>query len=201
MPKPIRLTQPARDRLKTALNKECEIVLPSSLLDTLIDMGEALSLKRGEPLISFGAIDTNVYILIEGIMRIWHYNGDKQVTRAFGDDGSIAISYHSYYMGKPSTECYEACCSCKLLKISKANYEKLIKESHLFARWNVNLDQYQFYRYEVKRHVVNGNAKEKYEALLRHRPKIINNVPLKIIATYLNITPEYLSKLRRTIHD
>ena len=39
----------------------------------------------------------------------------------------------------------------------------------------------------------------RYKALLSHRPEIIRNVPLKIIASYLGVTPEYLSNLRKKV--
>ena len=42
-----------------------------------------------------------------------------------------------------------------------------------------------------------GRRLQRYQALVRHRPEILRNVPLKIIASYLGITPEYLSTLRK----
>lgn len=201
MATPIRLTEPAREQLKNSLNAECDMRLPNSILEELIDMGEAYRLKRGEAIIPAGVVDTNIYILMEGIMRTWYYNGDQEVTQAFATKGTLVVSNHSYYAGEPSAENYEACCPSKVLKIKKEDFESLLDRSHIFARWNVRLSQCQLYRYEVKRRVINGPARERYEALIHHRSHIIRNVPLKVIATYLNITPEYLSKLRRMLSD
>jgi CRP-like cAMP-binding protein len=46
------------------------------------------------------------------------------------------------------------------------------------------------------RRIINMNAKEKYEWLLKCRPRIIQQVPGKIIATYLDISPSTLSRIR-----
>lgn len=201
MPHMIQITPMARERLKVALNMECDMRLPSGVLDELIDMGRAYSLRRGETVIPFGSVDTNIYIIMDGIIRTWYFNGEQEITQAFGEEGTIAISYHSYYAGEPSSVGFEACCSSKVLKISKEDYEALVARNNIFARWNVRLMQCQLYHYEIKRKVINGTAKEKYLAFIHHRPELIRKVPLKIIATYLNITPEYLSKLRRLVHE
>lgn len=42
-----------------------------------------------------------------------------------------------------------------------------------------------------------GTAQQRYETFLLSRPEIMARVPLRMIASYLRITPEYLSKLRR----
>ena len=51
----------------------------------------------------------------------------------------------------------------------------------------------------MKWRIIQGPAKERYESILKNRPEIIKNVSLKIIASYLGITPQYLSKLRRNM--
>lgn len=38
--------------------------------------------------------------------------------------------------------------------------------------------------------------RERFDAMIRNRPEIMENVPLRIIASYLGITPQYLSKLK-----
>ena len=51
----------------------------------------------------------------------------------------------------------------------------------------------------MKGRIIQGSAKERYEAMMKNRPDIAMRVPLKIIASYLGITPQYLSKLRREL--
>ena len=89
------------------------------------------------------------------------------------------------------------CCRSRLFKVTKADYDRLIAEDHSFARWCLEYANCQLYYFEMKRNLINGSARERYESLLRNRPEIIRGVPLKIIASYLGITPQYLSKLRR----
>lgn len=52
---------------------------------------------------------------------------------------------------------------------------------------------------EFKNSVFMGNARERYLQLLAKRPEIIRHVSLKIIASYLGVTPNYLSNLRHSL--
>lgn len=86
-----------------------------------------------------------------------------------------------------------------LMRVRKADFSALIDRSAEFARWCLGNVQFQLYFFEMKGRIIQGPAKERYESILKNRPEIIKNVSLKIIASYLGITPQYLSKLRRNM--
>lgn len=192
-------TAPARQKLADALNRECTLEMPSGLVDEFISFGTLLPLRRGERIISAGEVDDNLYIIERGIMRSWYHDGKREVTEAFGLPGTIVLSFHSYYDGQPSTVNFEACCPSRVLKVKRSDFDSLIERSHLFSRWCLRLAQCQLYHYEIRRRVIKGDGLGRYKALLSHRPEIIRNVPLKIIASYLGVTPEYLSNLRKKV--
>ena len=74
-----------------------------------------------------------------------------------------------------------------------------MESSHEFARWALSYEQGQLYYLEKKDTVINGDARERYESLLRQRPDILEKVALKHIASYLGITPQYFSRLKQQI--
>lgn len=192
-------TDKDRRQLHILINQECTYTMPHDLIDRFINLGSIKKLARRECVIRVGDMDDDLYIIISGIMRTWYRNGEQEVTQAFGPPGAIVQSYHCYYEELPSSLNFEACCPVRLLHIRRKDFDTLVEESPEFARWNLRLAQCQLYHYEIKRRVINGTARERYEALIRHRPEIVRNVSLKVIATYLGVTPEYLSKLRRII--
>lgn len=195
-----KMTARQRESLKDYLRAECSYQMENQLLDRLLDLGTVIGLARGETVIEAGKFNDNLYILMEGIMRIWYMDGEKEVTHAFGYPGCIAQSFHSY-MGKEATENYEACCKVKVLRISKKDFDDLVADDPSFARWNLCLAQRQMFQYEVKRAAIFGSAAEKYRNFLLFKPGLIHIVPLKHIASYLGITREYLSKLRGKIFE
>lgn len=107
----------------------------------------------------------------------------------------MIISYHSYYENKPSFFQIEACGDATVLKIPKKDVEGLIEQSHEFARWMLTMHMGQLYTYEKRHKLINGTAKERLEAIIMSYSVIIKNVQLQTIASYLGITPSYLSRL------
>lgn len=185
-------------RLITALMAEaCRCRPGEDAVDALLDSGVIIEYAPGEDITPEGAIDPDVYMLVEGIIRSWYWDGDVEKTAYFGTPGTLCVSYHGYVFGQPAPGTHQACCRSRLFKVAKADYDRLIAEDHSFARWCLEYANCQLYYFEMKRNLINGSARERYESLLRNRPEIIRGVPLKIIASYLGITPQYLSKLRR----
>lgn len=194
-------TPAQREKLRELIKKESTYTLQEELIERLIDMGTIIRLRSGEQITRAGEVDPDFYILIEGIMRCYHMEGESGLERTsyFGLPGTVCISYHSYLRGQPSPNTHEVCCPSTIMKVRKVDFASLIDSSAEFARWCLGNVQYQLYFFEMKGRVVKGPAKERYEAILKTRPEIIHNVSLRIIASYLGITPQYLSKLRKQI--
>lgn len=168
-------------------------------MNTLLDSREEICLQPNDILIPCGKVDDNIYILKSGIVRQAYFDGTTEKTNAFGTQGTIIISFHSYHMRTPSFFQIEACCETVVLKISKKEFDDLIKSSHEFAQWMLSLAHRQLWAYEMKLSVINGAAEERLRSLIVNRPDIMSKVPLKIIASYLGITPQYLSLLRKKL--
>ena len=73
----------------------------------------------------------------------------------------------------------------------------MVDESHEFAKWSLHIAQEELFYQERKNMVINGNAKERFDAMIKNRPEIMRHVQQKIIASYLGITPQYLCRLKR----
>lgn len=194
-------TPALRQKLRDLIRKESAYPICDNLIDRLVDSGVVIRFRTGEPITRAGDIDPDFYILAEGIMRCWHTEGEGAVERTsyFGLPGTLCVSYHSYLLGQPSPNNHEACCPCTVVRIRKEAVSALVDASPEFARWCLGNAQFQLYFFEMKGRVIQGPARERYESILTRRPEIIKNVPLKIIASYLGITPQYLSKLRRQV--
>lgn len=184
------------EKIKELLGEECNYRLDDKVMDRFLAGGEFIDLRGGEVLIHAGQYDPNLYIVTAGVIRHTFMNGENEHTATFALAPTMFVEYHCYYAGKASFYQVEACCPSQVLKIPKTHYEKMIQESHEFAKWALCMADNQFFYYELKNSVVNGDAKERFEAMIKNRPEIIENVPLKIIASYLGITPQYLSKLK-----
>lgn len=182
--------------VKEALARECDYRLDDVVMSRFLGGGELIGLRRGEILIHAGEYDPDIYIVVEGVIRHVYMDGDNEHTATFALPPTMFMEYHCFYAREPSFYQVEACCHSVVLRIPKRHYDVMLAESCEFVRWALSMADNQFYFYERKNRVVNGNARERFDAMIRNRPEIMENVPLRIIASYLGITPQYLSKLK-----
>lgn len=188
-----------KKRIRKLLEHECDYIMPEKIADEFLDAGEIIEVKKWDNVISSGDMNPDIYVVIEGILRCWYWDDDREITAFFSTLPTMAINYHTYYANKPSFYNFQACTPAKLLHIKKEIFDSLVERLPEFARWNLRVAQNQLYYLELKRDLNQGKAKDKYLSLMRELPDIMNSVPLQIVASYLGITPQHLSRLRRSL--
>ncbi len=183
--------------LKELLPKESNFAVSQETIEKLIDLGNTIILEKDDSLIASGEKDSNLYILVDGLLRTWFWNDNKEETFAISTIPTVFFNYHTYFAGKDSFFQFEACIDSRVIKISKQDYDRLIAESHDFTRFMLGLANAQLYHYERKCRLSLGDSKEKYKKMIQDNPGRVNQMSLQTVASYLRITPQYLSKLRK----
>lgn len=112
----------------------------------------------------------------------------------------MLTDYYSFVSQKPCTLNYEAIEDCELLMISRADVYRLYDSFKSFERFGRLLAERNFIGVLATTMNLKGLTPEKkYLALIKDRPKVMQRVPLHIIASYLGMGPEYLSRIRKKI--
>ena len=187
------------ENLKKLLSEESHYRPSEAVMDLFLSKMTEVRLKNKEALIPYGKLDTNVYILKEGIVRMLYHEGENDRTHAFALPGTMLLSWHSYYMRYPAFMQLEACTDSTLMKISKKEFDDLIESSPEFAQWILSISMIQLYTYERRLSVISGSAKERFIGLITDRPILMEKVSQGIIASYLGITQSYLSSLKKQL--
>lgn len=187
------------EEFKKALADEAPFKLSEEALDYFCSYMEEIRLKRYDPIIKSGEMDDNIYVVKEGIIRRTYQEDDKVITKSFALKGTVLISWHCYYFGKPSYFQFEACCDTVVMRVPRAKFDELIATSHEFARWALSLAHGTLFYQEYKSKVIKGDVKERYMSLIKDRSEIIMKVPLGIIASYLGVTQSHLSRMRNEL--
>ncbi len=185
------------ETLKEQLLCEAGIGMSDELFERFVGSMTEIHLKNREVLVAAGKIDTNVYVQKDGLIRAWYFDGENEKTYGFSNPGTMLISYHSFFMGQPSFFQFESCGETTMLRMSRKELDELVDSSGEFAKWLLAARAGQLYANEFKLSVITGSAKERYTALVKNRPEVIARVPVRIIASYLGVTPNYLSYLKR----
>lgn len=187
------------ETIKKLLYDEVQYKMPDELYDRLLEATEEVRLKNREAVIPYGRLDTNTYILRSGILRSCYFDGIVEKTCGFAAPGTVIVSFHCLFLRQPSFFQFESCGESVCMKLTKQQVDEMVARSHEFARWFLSLSIGQLYFNEVKYAVINGLAKERFQALMKNRPDIMARVPLKTIASYLGVTPAYLSRLKKKL--
>lgn len=156
-------------------------------------------LPKNEYLVEAGKMFKEVVYIREGIVRICYYNnkGDE-ITKYFIDENHL---FANPYKGEPMTEYIQAITDCKLIIFSQPDWNEL---SNTIVGWDeiVNKIRQKGLTEKLDRRssLVAQDATTRYLTFLEKFPTLTNRVPLSYIASYLGITRQSLSRIRKNIH-
>lgn len=176
---------------------------PIAILSQKIDIAnlweKELVIKRNEYLKVKGSIDTNLYFVVSGSLRIYVIEEFEEHTIRFGYQNNFITALDSFISEQPSDLYIQALKETQLKVISKQAYLKFINSSEENrSLWNVILEQLIFQQMERERDILVSSPLERYKRVLKRSPQLFQEIPNKYIASYLRMTPETLSRLKKS---
>jgi|SRR5688572_17169054 signal-transduction protein with cAMP-binding, CBS, and nucleotidyltransferase domain len=159
-------------------------------------------LKKNEILWNIGEVCREVGFITKGGMRYFFYRDGEEVTGQFFFENTFVTIYASLITEKVTEIAFQALEETEVLMISKVWLHKLFDEYKSWERFGRLMAEHNIVQMvTVRASLTSATPKEKYLQLLNERPKVIERVPLNIIASYLDITPEHLSRVRREVAE
>lgn len=187
------------DKLKELLKAESASIYfpPDEIIDELLSKCELLHFDTYDNIIDIGEIKPDIYILKSGVLQKVVVHNDQEITHNFGTEGTIFMSYPSFLLNEPSCIRISACCKCEVCRIVQSDFMEMLGRYNEFSLWFLHVCLFQLYTYDYKSSIKQGDALSRYNKMIADRPEIFKQVPLKIIASYLGITQQHLSRIRR----
>jgi CRP-like cAMP-binding protein len=147
-----------------------------------------------------GRISTAVYFITTGIVRVFATNADKEVSLDFAFAGQFSTAYASFITQTPSAVTLQAITPVTGFAFYYDALQELYKKDHPAERTGRLLAEYQYLRkYQRELSFLQYSAQERYLQLLEEHPQIVQQIPVKYIASYLGIEPESLSRIRKKL--
>jgi CRP-like cAMP-binding protein len=159
---------------------------------------EKIILAKHDLLLKEGKTCRHLYFLESGAIRGYYNLEGKEVTHWFAFAPEFVTSFHSFITASPSVENIQLLEGSVLYSISKEKLDALLNR-HPDAERLLRM-AYEKYYIRLEERFVNAQfktAKERYSELLQQTPHIIERVPLGYIASYLGISAETLSRIRK----
>lgn len=152
---------------------------------------------KGSHLLKKGQVDGGLYILDEGILRFYYIYNDKEVTTWFCKENMVAFS-SSFFFRIPSFEYIQLLEDSSIYYISGNTLDKLYKMNEELNTIGRKMSEEYCMEFEERvASLQTQTALERYEKLMNESPDIFQRVPLGQIASYLAVSQETLSRIRR----
>ena len=184
---------------KEQLNKLKPV--PNFNWDNFISKCHFQDFGKKEFLIKEGAVEQKLHFLCEGVLRFFVEVKEKEITFDFVFPGTFFSAYTSYLTQLPVKYNIQALSKSTCYSILKTDLDKLYNqevEGLYFAKWAT---EQQFLRKSARElSLLTESAEERYWSLLKNHKDLIKQIPQKYLASYIGITPQALSRIRRRIY-
>lgn len=168
-------------------------------LDILESVLVPMKFAKGEPILKDGDVCKNIYYIDKGLIRQYYFKNGKDMTEHLGADRSIFMCIESLFKEIPShlqvdaleTSIIYALPKKRLEQVALHNvniqilYRKILEESLILSQVHADLVRFE-------------SASNRYKRMSKLMPQVILRAPLLYIASYLQMTPETLSRVRAT---
>lgn len=169
-------------------------------LDILESILVPMKYQRGDKVVNQGDVSDSIYYVERGLLREYYFKNNKSVTEYLAADGTIVMSIESLFREEPSRLVIEALEPTLVYALPKRQleevalhnvniqilYRKILEESLIISQRRADLLRFE-------------SAKDRYVKLCKLNPQVIMKAPLVYIASYLQMTPETLSRVRSAV--
>lgn len=157
-----------------------------------------LKLGRNEYLKVKGSIDTNLYLVVNGSLRVFVLDEYEEHTIRFGYKDNLMAGLDSFINEKPSDLYIQALKKTTLKVIGKTEFMNLVSSSSKNTKtWLAVLENFVLQQMERERDILTTSPLERYNRVLKRSPQLFQEIPHKYIASYLRMTPETLSRIKK----
>jgi CRP/FNR family transcriptional regulator, anaerobic regulatory protein len=147
-----------------------------------------------------GDVCTDIAFIVKGCIRSYYTKNDQERTSQFFFENAWYTDYESWLTRQPVNSNVEALEPTEMLLLSFRELERLYEQNPKFERVGRLFAENTIIKIKNRNlSLLNDSPEERYLKLLKERPKVIARVPQNIIASFLGIEPETLSRIRKKI--
>ena len=158
--------------------------------------------KEGDYLFKANKIYKEMFFVCKGVIRIMVADDQgREVTHFFLKENQFCSILNSFNNGVTAKESIQAACKAEVLAISRANLDKLNEKlPYLQLLINQIVQQALLDKIAMRTDYLGKDSTTRYKMFMMRQADIALQIPLSDIASYLDITPQSLSRIRKKIH-
>lgn len=166
-------------------------------LDTLESILFPMRFAKGDMILKEGEVCRYIYYVERGLIRQYYYKNGREITEHLGEDHTIFMCIESLFKEEPTRLQVQAIEPTLVFALPKARleevamhnvniqilYRKILEESLIISQQHADLVRFE-------------TAQNRYKRMCKMSPQVVLRAPLVYIASYLQMTPETLSRVR-----
>jgi CRP/FNR family transcriptional regulator, anaerobic regulatory protein len=159
------------------------------------------SLKEGDVLFSAGHVCKEMFFICNGVLRIMVQNEKGvEVTYFFLKENYFCTILNSFNNEVAAHESIQAACDAEVMLISKTRLTELYLQIPYLKNLVDGITQQGLLdKIRIRNAYLGLDSTERYKLFMMRQPEIALRVPLADVASYLGITPQSLSRIRKNM--
>ncbi|EOR95514.1 cAMP-binding protein [Arcticibacter svalbardensis MN12-7] len=176
-------------------------LLTAEELEIIFKAHRKITFNKGDFLLKKEQVADGYFCVEKGLIRsyVYDFNGND-ITTGFIGKNEIAIDVISLFHRIPSVEYFQALTDCECYVIDLESFQRLYHSIIGLNEWGrAWMSESLFELKQRTISMITDSATERYERLQSRHPHIVQQSPLKFIASYLGITDTSLSRIRKEL--
>ena len=161
---------------------------------------EVRTYSKREEVLRYGQTDDYLNMVVKGLLRKYVLVGKNEKTLQLAVEGHLIQSEVSFHTRVPSTVIIEALEPSTLISMRYDKVEKVLKEIPVSEKIGREMMTHFFIKKDARYFSqLNQTTRQRFLHYLKHHPHMLQRVPQKILASYLEIKPETFSRLKHLL--
>jgi CRP-like cAMP-binding protein len=158
------------------------------------------SIKKNEYYLQSTEVNSKLGFLVKGLVRYFVFNNEEEATLEFTKEGEFVSDYGSFISRQPSIQNIQALEDCEFLVIDYEDLQNLYKQSKNANFLGRMIIEHRFVIMVNQLLTVHQyNPEDRYRYFLQHYKDLVQRIPQYLIASYVGVKPQSLSRIRKRI--
>jgi CRP-like cAMP-binding protein len=166
-------------------------------LDYLVGLIELRRFEKRQKLVEEGNVEKYLNFILQGLARKYFVRKKEEMVMQFARENEIICCYDSFMSGEPSNYSVEALEPMSVVSFTQENVEKLYDFSPKMERLGRLIATQEYLKKETfDYNRLRLNSQERFINFIRNNGNLLQRVPQKYLASYLDMKPETFSRLK-----
>ncbi|MBL7697484.1 MAG: Crp/Fnr family transcriptional regulator [Chitinophagaceae bacterium] len=156
--------------------------------------------RKGDFLVKAGQVCKYVSFINSGLARLYYSIDGKDVSTGFAQQGDYTSEYESFLTRKPAAQNIEALTEVEAIDLGYDDMQRLYKTYPAYQEFGRKISEFLFIMLNQRNTALLAlTPEERYTNMIETNANLLQLVPQYMLASYIGVTPEHLSRVRRKL--